>query len=127
MRQRQSSLTIDIQYPVMSNGAAAFAVGGGPAAPPRPCAHTVAVVSETKTNLKTACFTISFQRRQHSVARNRKIRSEPDHDVGLQVRFFFEHRGRMTGAIEHAQVTVPVCRKTDQLLDGSCSTAVFFT
>src|SRR3989442_2063548 len=39
IRQRQSSVTIDTQLPVMSIGAAAFGVGGGPGGAPR-CARS---------------------------------------------------------------------------------------
>jgi hypothetical protein len=35
IRNRQSSVTIEIQYPVRSTGAAALAAGGGPAGAPR--------------------------------------------------------------------------------------------
>src|SRR5439155_8822975 len=59
MRNRQSSVTMDTQYPVMSNGARAFAVGGGCGAAPRaPCPYAPAVTRATasavfanKTNL----------------------------------------------------------------------------
>src|SRR4051812_28204730 len=39
IRHRQSSVTIDTQLPVMSIGAAAFGVGGGPGGAPR-CADS---------------------------------------------------------------------------------------
>src|SRR5437899_873163 len=48
MRHRQSSLTIETQYPAMSNGAAALAVGGAggaPRSPPRPWAYTLEVTA----------------------------------------------------------------------------------
>src|SRR5277367_4686341 len=49
MRERQSSVTSETQYPVRSTGAAARGVGGGPGGGPKPggcpCAETITAVT----------------------------------------------------------------------------------
>src|SRR5437764_10195145 len=57
IRQRQSSVTTDTQLPVMSIGAAAFGVGGGPGGAPR-CADTVAAKSDNPNVTIVLRFTL---------------------------------------------------------------------
>src|SRR5213594_755869 len=92
MRNRQSSVTMDTQYPVISNGAWVFAVGGGCAAAPRaPWPYALPVTRATvnapltkKTNLLILKLPLEevLQRELHD-SRIQRIADLTEHIAGV--------------------------------------------
>jgi hypothetical protein len=80
---------------------------------------------DTWTSVNVARLHGNVSPRRNSIAANRQIGPEPNHDVRLQVRLLREHRGGVSGVLEHRQLTILIGGKTHDLPDRGGSVCVF--